>query len=808
MKFGKEYVSQMIPEWQQAYMDYAYLKTILKDIEASRQRSDKPQAAALRRKLSMRRAFSGLTKRYSFNVSAIDSDSPDVMVSAVTREDGTDSIETTFLKAAEAGGDTELMFFRTLDREFNKVNDFYRSKVEEIVKEAVALNKQMDAFIAFRVKVEKPSSSWNFTESVSVDMNALASEGSASQSHRRTLADQMGSKVEDTAHERRSNDTENGTLPSLDENVMSDQTPEGFKRERESPMDVLGHITLNNTLETPQSTIRNILKVTKQEELKFTRENLKKIEERLRQVLIEFYHKLRITKNFSFLNTLAFSKIMKKYDKVASRNAAKPFLEMVDSSYLTSSDEINNLMLRVESTFVEHFANGNRSKGMSLLRPKVKKEQHRITFSTGFLAGCTVSLIIALALIIHVRNITGKEGQKLYMETMFPLYSLFGFVVLHMIMYAANIYFWRRYRVNYPFIFGFKEGTELGFSQVLLFSFGLGTLALSSVLLNLDMEMDPKTNDYKTITELLPLFLVIILIAVALCPFNIFYRSSRFFFLAILFRCVAAPLYKVNLPDFFLADQLTSQVQALRSLEFYICYYGWGDFRLRQNTCRSSDVYKTFYFIVAVTPYWSRLLQCLRRLIEERDSRQGLNALKYFLTILAVCVRTAYSLDKGIKWKVTAWVFSAIATFYGTYWDIVVDWGLLQRGSRNSWLREKLLIPHKSVYFIAMVSNDNGKSLIEPKRVPVSVPLKRVFFPFLQVLNVVLRFVWLQTVLDFRFSFLHRETMIALLASLEIVRRGIWNFFRLENEHLNNVGRYRAFKSVPLPFNYDEDKDS
>ncbi|KAL9683590.1 hypothetical protein QQ045_015412 [Rhodiola kirilowii] len=32
---------------------------------------------------------------------------------------------------------------------------------------------------------------------------------------------------------------------------------------------------------------------------------------------------------------------------------------------------------------------------------------------------------------------------------------------------------------------------------------------------------------------------------------------------------------------------------------------------------------------------------------------------------------------------------------------------------------------------------------------------------------------------------------------------------KLENEHLNNVGKYRAFKSVPLPFSYyDEDKDS
>jgi hypothetical protein len=79
-----------------------------------------------------------------------------------------------------------------------------------------------------------------------------------------------------------------------------------------------------------------------------------------------------------------------------------------------------------------------------------------------------------------------------------------------MIMYAANIYFWRRYRVNYSFIFGFKQGTELGYREILLLSFGLAVLALASVLSNLDMEMDPKTMDYKKFTELLPLNLVFV----------------------------------------------------------------------------------------------------------------------------------------------------------------------------------------------------------------------------------------------------------------------------------------------------------
>lgn len=255
------------------------------------------------------------------------------------------------------------------------------------------------------------------------------------------------------------------------------------------------------------------------------------------------------------------------------------------------------------------------------------------------------------------------------------------------------------------------------------------------------------------------------------------YRSSRFFFLTCLFHCILAPLYKVTLPDFFLADQLTSQVQALRSFEFYICYYGWGDFKHRHHTCGRSDVYKTFYFIVAVIPYWSRLLQCLRRLYEERDPMQGYNGIKYFLTIVAVILRTTYGLDKGMGWKTLAWIFSAIAAIVSTYWDLVIDWGLLQRRSKNRWLRDKLLVPHKSVYFGAMV------------------------------LNVLLRFAWMQTVLGFQVSFLHKNSLIAIVASLEIIRRGIWNFFRLENEHLNNVGKYRAFKSVPLPFNYDEDED-
>ncbi|XP_050203261.1 phosphate transporter PHO1 homolog 3-like [Mercurialis annua] len=805
MKFGKEFKAQMVPEWQEAYLDYEFLKTLLKEIDRFKLRKKPPPHAAARggmkRKMTLYRAFSGLIQRNNNNnnssprLSPSSSSPPDddiesqqpILVSSVNRG-GCQSYETTFLMCSDEGGEYETVYFRRLDEEFNKVEKFYKGKVDEVMKEAEMLNKQMDALIAFRIKVENPTG-WHDR---SADMTRLASDVAASAAalaastpkprpskrfQAMDVINEASSKHEKSDGSSHSGEEEDDD--GMTRKVVGEEKGENLndRCKRPAPLEILSRVTINNTLETPRSTIKGVLKVPQHTELKFTRENLTRVEEQLRRAFIQFYQKLRLLKSFSFLNTLALSKIMKKYDKTTSRDASKAYMKTVDESFLGGSDEVNKLIERVEATFIKHFSNSNHSKGMSVLRPKAKRERHRTTFSMGFLCGCTGALVVALVLIFRAHNLLSSPGKDTYMRTMFPLYSLFAFIVLHMLMYAANIYFWRRYRVNYSFIFGFKQGTELGYRQVLFLSFGIATLALIAVLANLDMEMDPKTKDYKQLTELIPLNLVILLLVLLFLPFNVMYRSSRFFFLVCIFHCIAAPLYKVTLPDFFLADQLTSQVQAIRSLQFYVCYYGWGDYKHRETTCKSSDVFNTFYFIVAAIPYWARLLQCLRRLFEEKDPMQGVNGLKYLVTVVAVSLRTAYSLNKGFGWGVTALIFSVMAAIFGTYWDLVFDWGLLQRNSKNRWLRDKLLVPHKSVYFIAMV------------------------------LNVFLRFAWLQTVLNFKMFSLHRETLISIVASLEIIRRGIWNFFRLENEHLNNVGKYRAFKSVPLPFNYDEDED-
>ncbi|KAA8547964.1 hypothetical protein F0562_004393 [Nyssa sinensis] len=784
MKFGKEFASQMVQEWQEAYMDYNHLKTFLKEILHFRQRNASPTIAvtpkgSLKRRESLYRAFSGLTSRYNSLKGSPKKDNEDevILVSAMQQEGSEGCYQTMFLMPSEEGGGQELMFFRRLDDEFNKVIKFYKAKVEQVMEEAEELNKQMDVLIALRIKVDNPVAGLRGAKVISLATSPSSIPPSIA--GRKPGMSQMD-VIQEVEMSNEGN-LEDETRPVNEQNRSKHRKSNTEKANNvgfgPALLEILNHVKINVTPETPVSTLKTVLGSSRSE-LSFSKEELTKVEEQMRQAFVEFYQKLRLLKSYCFLNQLAFSKIMKKYDKITSRNASKAYLEMVDESYLGSSDEVTRLIERVEATFIRHFANGNRRKGMKTLRPTAKRERHRITFFLGFFTGCSIALVVAIIVLTHARDLLKSEGRGRYMENIFPLYSLFGFILLHMLMFSGNIYFWRRFRVNYPFIFGFKQGTDLSFRQVLLLSSSLAVLTLAGVISNLEMEMDPRTRSFKALTELVPLALVIFVLLITFCPFNVIYRSNRFFLIQCAFHCLCAPLYKVTLPDFFFADQLTSQVQAFRSLEFYICYYGWGDFKRRSNKCLESDIYKIFYIIIAVIPYWVRFLQCLRRLFDERDVMHALNGLKYFSTIAAVVMRTGYDLKWGVTWKIMAAASSGVATIASTYWDIVIDWGLLRRNSRNPWLRDKLLVSNKSVYFVAMV------------------------------LNVILRLAWMQSVLGFREApFLHRTALTAVVASLEIIRRGIWNFFRLENEHLNNVGKYRAFKSVPLPFSYnDEDK--
>lgn len=163
MKFGKEFEAQLVQEWREAYMDYNYLKTILKDIlhfkqkhTASPMTATTKEGRSLKRKVSFYRAFSGLTNKYRSYSPRKNRHEEDEAILVSSKVDEGDQYQTMFLMSSDEGGQFEVVFFRRLDDEFNKVVSFYKKKVEEAVAEADELSKQMNALIALRIKIDDP----------------------------------------------------------------------------------------------------------------------------------------------------------------------------------------------------------------------------------------------------------------------------------------------------------------------------------------------------------------------------------------------------------------------------------------------------------------------------------------------------------------------------------------------------------------------------------------------------------------------------------------------------------------------------
>lgn len=210
----------------------------------------------------------------------------------------------------------------------------------------------------------------------------------------------------------------------------------------------------------------------------------------------------------------------------------------------------------------------------------------------------------------------------------------------------------------------------------------------------------------------------------------------------------------------------------MRHLESSACYFLAGSLTNHGlPTCKSGRMYRELAYVISFAPYYWRAMQCARRWFDESDINHLANLGKYVSAMVAAGARLTYARQPDSQlWLAIVLVTSAIATVYQLYWDFVKDWGFFNLKSKNPLLRDELILKNKSIYYVSIA------------------------------LNLVLRVVWVETVMHFNVGLFESRLLDFSLASLEVIRRGHWNFYRLENEHLNNVGKFRAVKAVPLPF--------
>lgn len=195
---------------------------------------------------------------------------------------------------------------------------------------------------------------------------------------------------------------------------------------------------------------------------------------------------------------------------------------------------------------------------------------------------------------------------------------------------------------------------------------------------------------------------------------------------------------------------------------------------------------------MTLPPIW-RFFQCLRRYKDTRNVFPHLvNGGKYIMTITATVMLSLYRINNSrtnlalyITFSVIngvyvcTWSFAPlcpplsmlilIAAHKTAIWDLFMDFSLLQTDARHYALRDILAFKRRWPYY------------------------------FIMVIDPILRFAWI-----FYAIFTHdtqHSTIVSFFVSfVEILRRGMWALFRVENEHCANVSQYKASRDVPLPY--------
>lgn len=180
--------------------------------------------------------------------------------------------------------------------------------------------------------------------------------------------------------------------------------------------------------------------------------------------------------------------------------------------------------------------------------------------------------------------------------------------------------------------------------------------------------------------------------------------------------------------------------------------------------------------MVAMLPAWFRFAQCIRRYRDTREAFPHLaNALKYSTSFFVV-IFSSLSFVTGSNLANTnnpyfyLWIVaSIISSIFAYTWDVKMDWGLLDlRSKDNKLLREETVYSSNWFYYFGMVE------------------------------DLILRFGWTLSMSLVKAGYVEGELMMTILSPFEVIRRFIWNYFRLENEHLNNCGKFRAVRDISV----------
>lgn len=361
-------------------------------------------------------------------------------------------------------------------------------------------------------------------------------------------------------------------------------------------------------------------------------------------------------------------------------------------------------------------------------------------------------------------------GMKVRTSYILQIWGGVFLILLQTLLFAINLRIWARNRINYAFIFEFDNRHQLNHRQFLEIP------SLFSLLFTICFWFSIQ-NFWEGELDMIhfPIIFVGVAGAILFNPIKGFYFRARLYFMTTMVRLVFSGFYRVEFKDFWMGDMLCSQTYALGNIYLYFCLYSqaWN----QPEMCNSSHSY-TMGFFTCIPAIW-RLLQCFRRYYDSRQAFPHLaNGAKYALTILQYATLSLWRNDKPNDILKGCFItFAAISSLVSIFWDIVMDWSLLNPYARWPFIRDTVGFKKSWVYYFAM--------FIDPP----------------------LRFSWMFYII-YANEIQHSALLSFMISVAEVFRRFVWCFFRMENEHCGNVGANRAYRDPRLPYHFASDHDS
>ncbi|XP_078040907.1 solute carrier family 53 member 1 [Augochlora pura] len=489
----------------------------------------------------------------------------------------------------------------------------------------------------------------------------------------------------------------------------------------------------------------------------------------LKLAFSEFYLFLILLQNYQNLNFTGFRKILKKHDKLLNIDlGAKWRAEHVDTALFHTHKDIDRLIAETEALVTRDLEQGDRQRAMKRLRVPPLGEQLSpwITFKVGIFSGAFIVLLIAVILsgIRYKDNNNWRVLCRLYRG---PLLMIQFFFLM-----GINVYGWRSSGVNHVLIFELDPRNHLSEQHIIEMAsvFGLvWSLSILGFLYSETLGIPPFVQ---------PMLLYTLLAVFLFNPTKTLRHEARFWALRVLGRIFCAPFFYVGFADFWLADQLNSLHTVFLDFQYFVCFYvqnsSWTSVT-DAETCIMREL--SMRPFVACLPAWFRFAQCLRRYRDTKETFPHLvNAAKYATSFFVVVF--SYLHLTNAKYYVMStenpyfylWITASIMSSCFAYtWDVKLDWGLFDNNAgENKFLREEIVYSSPYYYYFAIIE------------------------------DFILRFGWAFSLSLTEMGYVHADLMVSIVAPLEVFRRFIWNFFRLENEHLNNCGKFRAVRDISV----------